>query len=130
MTCVKHIRKFGVVFTMSDGQRQLHKEIEESGEGTDHDQFHLLVSEYGQDENQRLFLSDKEDVTAVVKSGIEDHRVAGTVGTETKVIRGKCHRCGCNRLRHSRLEPEGEVWVSCVACNHNNHDHESEQLEW
>jgi len=115
---------------MSDGQRQLHKEIEESGEGTDHDQFHLLVSEYGQDENQRLFLTDEEGVTAVIKDGIEDHTVAGTVGTKTMIIEGKCHRCGCNRLQHGRLEPEGAVWVSCVACNHNNHDHESEQLEW
>jgi hypothetical protein len=115
---------------MTDRQRELHKQILESGEGTSHELYSLLLREHGQDENQQLILNDKDTEIAVISDKIEHSKVAGPVGSKTRLIEGKCHRCGCNRLRHSRLEPAGEIWISCVACNTNNHDHNEDQLEW
>jgi hypothetical protein len=115
---------------MTDRQRQLHKEILESEEGTSHELYNLLLSEYGQDENQQLILSPEDTEIAVISDKMKHHPTPGYVGSKTRLIEGKCHRCGCNRLRHSRLEPAGEIWVSCTACNTNNHDHNEEHLEW
>lgn len=116
--------------TDNDRQRQLHREILESGEGENHSLYNLLLKEYGQDENQQVILSKEDTEIAVLNNNIKTSEVTGPVGSKTRIIKGTCHRCGCNRLRHSRLEPAGEIWVSCCACNTNNHDHNSEDLEW
>lgn len=115
---------------MSDRQREIHKEILESGEGDSNQFFSHLIRDYGQDENQQIILSSDDTEIAVISDKIKHSDVAGSVGSKTRIIEGKCHRCGCNRLRHSRLEPTGEIWVGCTACNTNNHDHNEEELEW
>jgi|APHM01.1.fsa_nt_gi hypothetical protein len=110
----------------ADSRRTLHKRIWEKEE------YHLLdtlITSYGQSEEHPLLLSDSDTEIAVIKDTVEDYDVCKE-GVETRLIKGECHHCGCNRLRHSRHEPTGDVWVTCVACNMNNHDHDEDKLSW
>lgn len=73
------------------------------------------------DEIPYVIGDDDPQRVALIKDDMSEHWNVGTNGTFSEIVKGKCKRCGCNRIRRDVMEPGGHEVVSCVACNASTH---------